>query len=255
MIKLSACIITYNEERNIARCLESLLGIADEVIVVDSSSTDRTLEICKQYEAKVYQQDFLGYAEQKNYANSLSSFDHIISLDADEALSEELKMEVRAIKNNFNADAYELNRLTNYAGNWVWHCGWYPDRKIRIFKKEKASWGGPRLHETLILNTANIVRLKGNLLHYSFYSVEDHLKQIDKFTSISSKELFDKGRKANAYLLYVKPLVRFFIDYVLKRGFLDGATGYTVCKNSAYAAYLKYAKLKKHWIDYESHTS
>ena len=119
MIKLSAAIIVFNEERNIGRCLESLLDIADEIIIVDSNSTDKTLEIAKKFNVKIYQQDFLGYAEQKNFANSLCTFNHIISLDADEVISENLKQEILSIKNNFAADAYELNRLTNYAGKWV----------------------------------------------------------------------------------------------------------------------------------------
>jgi glycosyltransferase involved in cell wall biosynthesis len=255
MIKLSAAIIVFNEERNIGRCLESLHGIADEIIIVDSNSTDKTAEICKLYNAQVYQQEFLGYAEQKNYANSLCTNNHIISLDADEVLSEYLKQEIIAIKKNFTADAYELNRLTNYAGKWVHHCGWYPDRKIRIFKKELAHWAGTRLHETLEINSSNIKRLNADLLHYSFHSEDDHLLQIEKFTNISSKELFDKGKRANFYYLYLKPTIRFITDYIIKLGVLDGATGYTVCKNSAYAAYLKYAKLKKLWSDYENHSS
>lgn len=255
MIKLSAAIIVYNEERNIGRCLASLQGIADDIIVVDSFSTDKTVEISLQYNANVHQQEFLGYAEQKNFANALCKYSYIISLDADEVISTDLKQEIVAIKKNFDADAYELNRLTNYAGKWVHHCGWYPDRKIRIFKKDKARWAGSRLHETLEIDSTNIKRLNSDLLHYSFHSERDHLLQIDKFTNISSKELFDKGKRPNFYFLYIKPIIRFITDYIIKLGILDGATGFTVCKNSAYAAYLKYSKLKHHWINYESHSS
>jgi len=255
MIKLSAVIIVFNEEKNIERCLASLDGIADEIIIVDSHSTDKTLEIAQKYTKQIYQQEFLGYAEQKNFANSLCNFDHIISLDADEVISEKLKNEIVDIKHNFSADAYALNRLTNYAGIWVHHCGWYPDKKIRIFKKDKAHWAGPRLHETLEVNSNNIKSLSADLLHYSFHSVQDHLLQIEKFTNISSKELFDKGIKSNFYYLYIKPMIRFLTDYIVKLGVLDGVTGFIICKNSAYAAYLKYYKLKKHWIEYESHSS
>lgn len=255
MIKLSAVIIVYNEEKNIERCLASLNGIADEIVIVDSYSTDKTIEIAQRFTKHIYQQEFLGYAEQKNFANSLCTFDHIISLDADEVISENLKNEILGIKNNFSADAYALNRLTNYAGIWVHHCGWYPDKKIRIFKKDKARWAGPRLHETLEVNSNNIKNLNADLLHYSFHSVHDHLLQIDKFTNISSKELFDKGIKANFYYLYIKPIIRFVTDYIVKLGVLDGVTGFIICKNSAYAAYLKYYKLKKHWVEYESHSS
>lgn len=255
MIKLSASIIVYNEEKNIERCLLSLDGIADEIIIVDSHSTDNTIAIAEKFGAIIHQQEFLGYAEQKNLANSLCTHEHIISLDADEVLSDALRKEIIDIKNNFTADAYELNRLTNYAGHWVHHCGWYPDRKIRIFKKNKAKWAGPRLHEILEVQSNNIVRLKSDLLHYSFHSEEDHLKQIDKFTNISSKELFDRGKRVTFYHLYLKPVIRFIIDYFIKLGILDGATGFTVCKNSAYAAYLKYAKLKQYWRNHESYTS
>jgi glycosyltransferase involved in cell wall biosynthesis len=255
MIKLSAAIIVFNEERNIAKCLDSLQGIADEIIIVDSHSTDKTIEIANRYQVKIHQQEFLGYAAQKNLANSLCNYEYIISLDADEVISQELKQELIAVKSNFAADAYELNRLTNYAGKWVHHCGWYPDRKVRIFKKELAHWSGPRLHETLEINSTNIKRLNSDLLHYSFHSEEDHIKQIEKFTNISSKELFDKGKRVNVYYLYIKPIIRFITDYIIKLGILDGATGYTVCKNSAYAAYLKYSKLKKHWVEYESRSS
>jgi glycosyltransferase involved in cell wall biosynthesis len=255
MIKLSAVIIVFNEERNIGRCLASLEGIADEIIIVDSFSTDNTVLIAKKYNAQIFQQEFLGYAKQKNFANSLCKFEHIISLDADEVISENLKEEILAIKNNFSADAYALNRLTNYAGTWVHHCGWYPDRKIRIFKKDQARWTGPRLHETIEIDSSNIKNLNADLLHYSFHCEQDHLLQIEKFTNISSKELFDKGIRSNFYYLYIKPFIRFFTDYIIKLGFLDGFTGFTVCKNSAYAAYLKYEKLKKHWIEYESHSS
>ncbi len=255
MIKLSAVIIVYNEEKNIERCLASLNGIADEIVIVDSYSTDKTIEIAQRFTKHIHQQEFLGYAEQKNFANSLCTFDHIISLDADEVISENLKNEILGIKNNFSADAYALNRLTNYAGIWVHHCGWYPDKKIRIFKKDKARWAGPRLHETLEVNSNNIKNLNADLLHYSFHSVHDHLLQIEKFTNISSKELFDKGIKSNFYYLYIKPIIRFVTDYIVKLGVLDGVTGFIICKNSAYAAYLKYYKLKKHWVEYESHSS
>ena len=253
MNPISVAIITYNEEKNIERCLQSIMGIADEIIIVDSFSTDNTLKIAEKFNAKTYSKEFLGYAEQKNLANQYCTHELILSLDADEVLSTELYRSIKNIKENLDADAYELKRLTNYAGKWVKHCGWYPDKKIRLFKKSKAHWAGPKLHEILVLtNDAKIKLLDGDLLHYSFHSEEDHLKQIDKFTNISSEELYNKGKKSSPYHLYLKPILRFFTDYIIKLGILDGATGYTVCKNSAYAAYLKYYKLKKRWNEHRT---
>lgn len=250
---LSVVIITFNEEKNIERCLSSISKIADEIVIVDSFSTDKTISIAESFKAQVYSKEFMGYAEQKNYANSLCTHDLILSLDADEVLSDQLIQSIIEVKNNLLFDAYELKRLTNYAGKWVYHCGWYPDKKIRLFKKSVANWAGPKLHEILILNSdTSIGILKGDLLHYSFHSEEDHLKQIDKFTDISSLALFNAGKKATMYHLYIKPILRFLTDYIYKLGVLDGATGLTVCKNSAYAAYLKYYKLNKKWNEHRT---
>ena len=253
MQKLSVVIITYNEEKNIERCLQSVLNVADEIIILDSFSTDQTVSIAEKHNAKVFNHEFLGYANQKNYANNLATYDLILSLDADEALSEELRESILSVKKNIPFDAYKVNRLTNYAGTWIHHCGWYPDQKIRLFNKKNASWGGPRLHELLILpKESKIGHLQGDLLHYSFHTEMDHLIQIDKFTSISSKELFDNGKKATFYHLYIKPSIRFFTDYIIKLGILDGRAGFIVCKNAYKASYMKYSKLKKHWNEYYS---
>jgi len=245
---ISATIITFNEEKNIKRCLDSLQGVADEIIIVDSFSTDLTTQIAAEYRCIIKQQSFLGYAEQKNLGNQYASSDYILSLDADECLSEELQQEILRTKKEKVKDAFQFNRLTNYAGHWVKHCGWYPDRKIRLFPKGMAYWAGPQLHETLILSAGTQVKqLKGDLLHYSFYSETDHLAQIEKFTNISAKDLFTQGVKSSIYKLYLKPVLRFFTDFIYKRGFLDGSTGFIICRNSAWAMHLKYKKLKQFW--------
>ena len=140
MIKLSSVIITFNEERNIGRCIESLAGIADEIVVVDSGSTDDTEAICRSFGVKFIEHTFEGYGEQKNFAVSHCSFEYILSLDADEALSIELKESISALKNKWDKDGYSFNRLTNYCGKWVHYCGWYPDSKLRLFKKNKGKW-------------------------------------------------------------------------------------------------------------------
>jgi len=244
--KLSAVIITFNEERNIQRCIESLLPVADEIIVVDSFSTDRTEEICKSYDLQFIQHAFEGHIEQKNVALLKANHQWILSVDADEALSEKLQ---KTIKNSLEApqfDAYAMNRLTNYCGKWVKYCGWYPDTKVRLVKRNKAHWTGTNPHDQLELkDMSKVGTLKGDLLHYSYYSKEDHFKQIEYFGSISAKELFLKGKNISLFLLYLKVVNQFFKSYFVKLGFLDGKTGWNISTRSAYATFRKYHILRK----------
>ena len=246
MEKVSVVIITFNEERNLARCLNSVKNIADEIIIVDSHSTDLTVKIASDFNASIFQKAFISYADQKNFANSKAKNNYILSLDADEALSDELILSIQnALKNPLN-NTYQLNRRTNYCGQWINYSGWYPDPKIRLFDKNYAQWGGPSLHEILVLKSnATVGILKGDLLHYSFYTKEDHEKQLEKFSSIAAQDLFSQHKKASIYNLYIKPINRFLTDYVFKRGFLDGKAGLIICLSSAKAMHLKYAKLKK----------
>jgi len=244
--KLSAVIITFNEERNIQRCIESLLPVADEIIIVDSFSTDRTEEICKLYGIKFFQNVFEGHIEQKNIALLKANHDWILSIDADEALSETLQ---KAIKKSLEApqfDAFAMNRLTNYCGKWVKYCGWYPDTKVRLVKKSKAHWTGTNPHDKLELKEKSQVGgLQGDLLHYSYYTKEDHFKQIEYFGNISAKELFLKGKNISVFLLYLKVITQFFKSYFVKMGFLDGKTGWLISSRSAYATLRKYQILRK----------
>ena len=244
--KLSAVIITFNEERNIQRCIESLLPVADEIIVVDSFSTDRTEEICKLYGIKFFQNVFEGHIEQKNIALLKANHDWILSIDADEALSETLQ---KAIKKSLEApqfDAFAMNRLTNYCGKWVKYCGWYPDTKVRLVKKNKAHWTGTNPHDKLELKEkSQVCSLQGDLLHYSYYTKEDHFKQIEYFGNISAKELFLKGKNISVFLLYLKVITQFFKSYFVKMGFLDGKTGWLISSRSAYATLRKYQILRK----------
>jgi glycosyltransferase involved in cell wall biosynthesis len=244
MIRLSCAIITYNEERNIARCLDSLAGIADEIVVVDSGSTDKTEDICKKYGVKFVYHPFEGHIEQKNFAITQCTSDFILSLDADEALSEELKKSIIAVKNNWEKDGYTFNRLTNYCGKWVHHCGWYPDTKLRLFKKGKGKWGGSNPHDRYELNDkGKTEKIKGDLLHYSYYTIKDHLTQINKFSGIAAKVAFEEGKRSSIILMLVKPGFKFFRDYILKLGILDGSTGFIICRMSMFASFSKYAKL------------
>ncbi len=247
MIQLSVVIITLNEEKNIARCLDSVKGIADEIVVVDSKSTDNTVEICKSYGARVIQHPFEGYVNQKNFANAQATNDHILSLDADEALSDELYHSIKQVKQKFDADGYTMNRLTNYAGKWIRHSGWYPDVKLRLFDRRKGEWTGLLIHEKFELYERSKVKqhLKGDLLHYSFPSVEDHKKQADKFTTLGAQADFKKGKKAPFYKIWGGPLIKFGKDYFFNLGFLDGKEGLIICWISAGATHAKYRKLRE----------
>jgi glycosyltransferase involved in cell wall biosynthesis len=243
-ISISAVIITYNEERNIERCLSSLIGTVDELVVVDSFSTDRTEEICMKYGARFIKNPFEGHIQQKNFAIDQASHDWILSLDADEALTDELKSSISNIKSDPTFNGYRMNRLTNYCGKWVKHCGWYPDTKVRLVHKAHARWTGVNPHDRLdMYNSASTGFLKGDLLHYSYYTIEDHLKQIEYFGNIAATELHNRGKKTNWFTIGLKVLAQFIKSYILKKGFLDGRTGWTISRLSAYATYRKYVKL------------
>jgi glycosyltransferase involved in cell wall biosynthesis len=245
--KISAVIITYNEERNIGRCLESLSGIADEIVVVDSFSTDKTREICSRYQIKFILHKFEGYVEQKNWAITQAQYEHVLSLDADEVLSDALKESIIKIKENELAIGYTMNRLTCYCGNWIRHCGWYPDVKLRIFDRRKGSWIGsnPHDHYEITGGSEGIIRLKGDILHYSYYSLSQHLQQVDKFTSIASESAFRKGKTVTVAGITVRTWWTFFRGYFLNLGILDGYAGFLVCRISAFATFMKYTKLKE----------
>lgn len=247
---ISAVIITLNEEFNIERCLASLQGIADEILIVDSLSTDRTKELALQFpNVKFHTQQWLGYSAQKNFANNLASFDTILSIDADEVISEELKesiLEIKQTKEN-PLQVFEVSRLTNYCGHWIKHCGWYPDKKIRIFNRKMIQWQGDFVHETLSLpENAEIIHLNGDLLHYSYNTSFDHLERLNKYSSLAAKEAFKKGKKSSICGIWFRPKWRFFRDYILKGGILDGYAGYQVCKMSAYVTFAKYIKLREY---------
>lgn len=242
MNKISAVIITLNEEKNIGRCLDSLKRIADEVVVVDSLSTDKTKEICAQYGVRFIEQRFLGYIEQKNFAMSLATHDIILSLDADEALDEKLSNEILRVKKDFKHSGYKFNRLTNYNGFWVRHSGWYPDTKLRLVRKKIARWEGTNPHDALVVD-GSIDHLSGDLLHYSYDSISAHILQTNKFSTIEAKSLFDKGKRATIAKLVTRPLFQFFKDYILKRGFLDGHYGFIICFINSLYVLLKYGKM------------
>lgn len=246
-MKLSVVIITFNEERNIERCLASVQTLADEILVVDSFSIDKTIEICERYQAKVIQNSFEGHIQQKNFAMEQASNDWILSLDADEALSEELVQAIKQVKSaeKSKVNLYEMNRLTNYCGSWVKYCGWYPDTKARLVNRKFAKWVGVNPHDKLKgLKQEKIDFLKGDILHYSYYTKDDHLKQIEYFSKIAAGELIKQGNNADQFTIYLKTAAQFFKSYVLKRGFLDGKIGWQISTLSAFATYRKYSLLR-----------
>ena len=247
MPRLSVAIIAFNEERNIERCLLSVRDVADEIVVVDSGSKDNTEAICKKYSVRFIEHPFEGHIQQKNYAIEQCSGDFILSLDSDEALSEELKKSILSEKaKGFSSIVYKFNRLSNYCGHWVRYCGWYPDTKVRLVKKGTALWGGVNPHDELISNSlSNTIHLKGDLLHYTIASREEHYKQVEFFSTIGAQEAYKKGKKSNWLIILIKTSFKFFRDYFIKLGFLDGPTGFTISRISAYATYKKYLKLKQ----------
>ena len=244
MIGITAIIITLNEELNIARCLTSLQGIADEIIVVDAESTDRTGSIAQGLGAKVIIRKWTDYSDQKNFANSQASHPYVLSLDADEELSEELRSQILHEKEQGLKGAYRFPRLTNYCGTWVKHGGWYPDRKIRLFPKSAARWAGDHVHEELQLHPdVKITDLTADLLHYSYHSLADHRERIERYSTLHARRMLAAGRKAGAVKLYLSPIAKFLSGYLLQLGFLDGGAGWHIARLSALAVHKKYKKL------------
>jgi len=246
MIKISAVIITLNEERNIVRCLQSLEGIADEIVVVDSFSSDATEELCKSFNVKFLEHPFEGFMQQKTWACEQAEYDYILQLDADEQLSEELKHSILTVKTDWKADGYSFNRLTNYIGKWIRHCGWYPDAKLRLWDRRKGNWSGINLHESVKMNdNAVVAKLKGDLLHFSYYSIQQHLNQINSFTEIAAKEGVAKGKNTSFFVIVFKTIWKFKRDYFFRLGFLDGYYGFVVCAMSAYTLFVKSLKMRE----------
>jgi glycosyltransferase involved in cell wall biosynthesis len=244
-IKLSAVIITFNEEDNIKRCLDSLEDVADEIVVVDAFSTDKTKQLCEKKQVRFIQNRFAGHMEQKNFAMMQASHEHILSLDADEALSPQLRASIQEVKANWNFDAYSFNRLTSYCGQWIKHCGWYPDKKIRLWHRKKGRWKGVNPHDRLIMENNSVIHhLKGDLLHYSYPSIKDNIAQINRFSDIAATAAYKKGKKAHMITdIILNPPATFMKKYIIQLGILDGFYGFVISVLSAFARFAKYVKL------------
>jgi glycosyltransferase involved in cell wall biosynthesis len=243
MTNISAVIITRNEEENIRHCLESVVQVADEIIVIDSHSTDNTVNICREYPVNIFQLDWQGYAYAKNFGIGKTSNDYILSIDADELLSEPLIHSIQTVKRQLEG-AYSFNRLSNYCGQWIHHCGWYPDRKIRLFSRSNARWYGDFVHEKLQFNDpVEVINLKGDLLHYSFRSLSDHIQRVDQYSQLAAEELVQVQKRLIILKMIVLPFIKFLKSYVFQNGFADGFYGFCISAISGFDVFLRYAKV------------
>lgn len=241
--KISACVTTFNEERNIRRCLESLTW-CDEIVVVDSFGTDRTVDICREYTDRVYQHKWLGYIGQKNLVREMATHPWVLFIDADEEVSPELREEILA---RFEAGhgpvcGYEFPRMVNYLGEWIRHGEWYPDVKLRLVLKYKTVIGGQEPHDKIVVN-GPVKRLRGHLWHYTYDDLHDQIQTLNRYSSISASEKYKTGERFCWTDFIIRPLFRFLKSYVLKRGFLNGKRGVLIAAITSFGVAMKYAKL------------
>src|SRR5579859_1902160 len=242
-MKITATIITLNEERNIARAIESL-RCADEILIVDSGSVDRTVELAENLGVRVIEAGWRGYAGQKNWAAEQASYDWILSLDADEALSESLEAEIWTLKKNGpQADAYTMPRMARYLGKWILHSGWYPDRKIRLYHRQKARWVGDFVHESVQVK-GKLGHFESNLLHFTCDSIAEHVKTLDRYTTLAAQEIAARKLSVPLSRMIVDPPWTFMKSYFFQRGFLDGIEGLIIAYMAAFYTFLKYSKAR-----------
>jgi len=252
MEKISATVITYNEEKNIGQCIDSLWLVADEIVILDSYSTDNTVSIARQKGAIVKQDLFLGHIEQKNKALGLTNYNYVLSLDADEMLSKKLAISILEEKKHFRYRAYFMNRYNNYCGQFIKHGLWYPNQKLRLFDKRVASWGGLNPHDKIELKEKNVTGfIKGDIIHYAYHSLNEHDKKNEKYSSIAAISLFERGKNIHWSKIFLSPAWSFFNGYFLRLGFLDGYYGFVIATKTAHQSYLKYQKLKHLQKQYE----
>ncbi|MDZ4662173.1 MAG: glycosyltransferase family 2 protein [Pseudomonadota bacterium] len=240
-LPVSLVIITLNEEKNIERCIKSALWCND-IVVVDSFSSDKTPDVARNLGARVYSEKWRGYGEQKNFGMSLALNDWVLSLDADEALSPELSEELKkTVAAGLNGDAYECRRRSWYMGRWIYHGGWYPDLQARFFNRTAVKWSASEVHERLIAKST--LRLNSELLHWPFQSLAHQIEKNNKYSSLGALEQKKLGVRFSLFKLIFKPVVKFFETYFLKRGFLDGLPGFIIAVGAGYSVHLKMAKL------------
>ncbi len=243
---ISAIVITFNEEKNIERCLDSLVRIADEIIVIDSYSTDNTAKLCAKYNVKFIRNSFKGYIQQKNFAVSQTTFPIVLSLDADEALSGELQESILNVRGNLKFDGYYCNRINNYCGKWIKHTSWYPDKKLRLWDKSKGVMAGLNPHDRVELKDGSITTfLPGNIEHYPYSSVSEHILKVNRFTDIAAFSYYSNGISSGYHKIMVYPIWKFVREMILKKGIFGGYYGFIISSIMAFEVFLKYVKLKQ----------
>ncbi len=247
-MKISACIIAFNEESNLPRCLGSLLSVADEIIVVvNSSSTDRTISIAEEFGAKVITKEWMGFVAQKNFAIQQTKYDWILSLDADEELSQELQKEIRTLKKDSDLkdkDGFSISRVVFFQNHWIRFGDWYPDQLVRLFRKDRARFEGGSVHERLVVQ-GNVSKLKEEIYHYTYKNREDQYKRIDHYSSLWAEDALKKGVKCHVWSPMLHSTWRLFRGFVIKNGWRGGLLGWQISCACAYEVRLKYEKLLK----------
>jgi len=244
--KISAFIICQDEEKNIRRCLESIKW-CDEIVIIDSGSKDETLSICREYHGQVLERAWPGFVEQKQFGLAQCSHEWVLNIDADEEVSPELAQELQQIleqdaKGQISADAFELSRVVFYLNKWWTKGGWYPEWRLRMMRKSSATWGGENPHERAIIS-GKVSRLKGELRHYTYSDISDHVRSLNTLSSVSAQSMFNRGLNSNFLSLLVNPVSRFTKFYFLKRGYREGFPGLIVALLEGYYVLLKYIKL------------
>jgi glycosyltransferase involved in cell wall biosynthesis len=246
MNALSVVIITFNEEKNIKRCIESVIAVADEIIVIDSFSQDKTVEIASSLGAKVKQSVFDGYINQKNKAINEAANHYVLLLDADEFLSKELAASILKEKDNFTYKAYSMKRCNIFRGKYIRHGLWYPDSKLRLFDKRFGHCGGLNPHDIILMQENTDVKLlNGDLFHLTFDDIEAYRRRNNEVSTVIAQSLFDAGIKKPAYKIIFSPLWSFINGYFLRLGFLEGYNGFMIAALTAQQSFLKYQKLRQ----------
>jgi len=246
-MEISAVIITSNEEKNLEGALKSVAGVVAEIVVVDCFSTDNTVKIAKKYTERIFQRAWTNFADQKNFANSKAAHPWILSLDADERVSPELREELAELKKaEPEYSAFSILRQAFYLGRWIRHSGWYPDLKLRLFRKDRARWEGEYVHEGLVVD-GKIGKLKGSIHHFTYRNIAEHLARINKFSDLGAQKLYAEKKKCRWYHLLFLPFFRFLRAYIWKRGFLDGFAGLVISVLTGYGIFIRYAKLREIW--------
>lgn len=251
MHKLSTVIMTFNEEAKIERCIRSVMDVSDEIVLLDSFSTDNTVEIAQSLGARIVQHKFLGYIRQRELSISEATHDFVLALDADEFLSDKLSKEIQNLKENAKADAYYLNRSNAINNYFLKHGSWFPHRIIRLFFKDKVICEGNPPHDKIsAISGASTAKLNGLLMHHCNEDIHDRVVTLNNHSTIAAKHRFQLGHKTNYFRILVKPTWKFIVEYIFRLGFMDGFYGYLMAKTTAQYIYLRESKLMEMWRDF-----